>query len=130
MSPKDAPAHVAQPAQTADAASAPPETAATAHKSAEARSPDQEPANVSQAESAAVPAPVPPKRRRKKTGEAMVESPGTEDQAAASMNQAGGAEPIEGGKAASPAKPKRPRRVGEPKPRRYPVGEHETDQDT
>jgi hypothetical protein len=122
------PSYAAPPAHTVDAASAPPEPAATAPKQAEAQSPHQEPARVGQAEPGAVPAPVTPKRRRKKTEETVVDSAGTEDKAAASPNKAGGVEPIDVGKAASPTKPKRPRRVGEPKPKRYPVGEQEAEQ--
>lgn len=130
MGPAGTPSHAALPTQTAAVASAPPETAATAPKQAEVRPPGQAPASVGQAEPGAAPVPVLPKRRRKKTAETGVDSAGTEDQAAASSNQAESADPIDAGKAASLTKPKRPRRVGEPKPRRYPVGEPETEPST
>jgi hypothetical protein len=124
LSRKDTPSPAAQHAQTADAASAPPGTAATTHQQGEVRAPAQQPASAGQAASEALPAPVPAKRRRKKSAETVVESAETESKAAADTSQAGGDVPSEAGTAA-PMKPRRPRRVGDPKPHRYAVGERE-----
>lgn len=123
----DTPSPAAPPAHTVDAASAPPGPAATMHKQGEVRASDQEPTRGGQAEPEAMPAPVPPKRRRKKRAETVVESADAESQTTTPTSQTRDEAPSDAGTAASPTKPKRPRRVGEPKPRRYPVGEPETE---
>jgi hypothetical protein len=123
MGRKNTPSPAAPPPQTVDVASAPPGTSARAHQQGDVRPPDEELASGGQAEPGAVPAPVPPKRRRKKTAETVVESAETDGKAPPSMSGVAVSEPIAAGTEVSPTKSKRTRRVGEPKPKRYPVGE-------
>jgi hypothetical protein len=126
----DTPSRAAPPAQTVDAASAPPGTSATARQQDEVHPSGQETVSVGQTEPGGAPAQNPPKRRRRKTAEPMAEKSQTDGESPSAGSEAAVSEPIDGGKATSPTKPKRSRRVGEPKPRRYPVGEHETDRET
>ncbi len=107
-------------------ASTPPVKKTRSRKKVEVRPPDQEPGSVIQAEAGEAPALDPPKRRRKKTPETVVEEAATEVRAPSSMNGEESSEPIDAGTVVLPPKPKRTRRVGEPKPQRYPVGEPET----
>jgi energy-coupling factor transporter ATP-binding protein EcfA2 len=109
------------------APSAPAVKKARSRKKAEVTAPDQEQGSVTGAEKDAEPAPgqVAPKRRRKKTETLVGEDPEphvtvpSKDESEASLGL------LDTGDAASPPKPKRSRRVGEPKPKRYAVGEPE-----
>jgi hypothetical protein len=127
MSRKDTPSSAAPPTKTADTMSPPPEASTTAAQPGDVRPPAQEPASAGQAETEAAPAQNPPKRRRRKPAEPVAENTQTDGEAASARSEAAVSAPIDGGKAASSSKPKRSRRVGEPKPRRYPVGEHKTE---
>jgi len=69
-------------------------------------------------------APKPARGRRKKTVEPVQNAAGTE----VASNGKAPSTPTDPETVAAPAKPKRTRRVGEPKPKRYPVGEQETEQ--
>ena len=69
-------------------------------------------------------APKPARGRRKKTVEPVQDAAGTE----VASNGKAPSTPTDPETVAAPAKPKRTRRVGEPKPKRYPVGEQETEQ--
>jgi len=60
--------------------------------------------------------------RRKKTTEPAVETPGAQG----ASNGNAPSTPTDPETEAKPSKPKRTRSVGEPKPKRYPVGEQET----
>lgn len=92
-------------------------------KKVEATPPEQEPASMIQASDPTPEvAPKPARGRRKKTAEPVVEGAGVQE---ASNGNAPSQLP-DPETVAAPAKPKRIRRVGEPKPKRYPVGEQET----
>ena len=98
-------------------------------KKAEAPKPSQESESMVQAESGETPPVTPPKRSRKKK---------TADEAGATVETEIKTLPASTGPAlpastdaetgAPPAKPKRTGRVGEPKPKRHPVGEQEAEQ--
>ena len=79
--------------------------------------------NSIQAEGGEAPAPDPPKQRRKKTRDSVVEAAEVGVQAPSSMKEEEASESSPVSDAVSPTKPKRTRRVGEPKPKRYAVGE-------
>lgn len=69
-----------------------------------------------------------PKRRRKKSGDPVAENVEAEVKAASSANGEASSAQVDAESPVSPTKPKRTRRVGEPKPKRYPVGERVTEQ--
>lgn len=69
-------------------------------------------------------APKPARGRRKKTAEPAQDAPFAEG----ASNGSGQSTPTDFEMVAASAKPKRTRRVGEPKPKRYPVGEQEAEQ--
>jgi AAA domain len=85
--------------------------------------------SVVQAESGETPPVAPPKRSRKKKTANEAGSPVETEitipsEFTGSVSQAS----IDASAGSLPTKPKRTRRVGEPKPKRYPVGEQETEQ--
>ena len=89
-------------------------------KKVEATPPEQEPASVIQASDPTPEvAPKPARGRRKKTAEPAVEVAGAQG----ASNGNAPSTPTDPETEAKPLKPKRTRRVGEPKPKRYPVGE-------
>ena len=97
----------------------PPVKKTRARKKIEAKAADTaEPGSIVQVEEGVTPPATPPKRGRKKktTDEASSESEGPAPQASTDATAG-----------APPTKPKQTRRVGEPKPKRYPVGEQETE---
>jgi hypothetical protein len=98
-------------------------------KKVELPAPGQEQGSVIQAESGAEPAPAPPKRRQKKA-EAKVLEDNVERVKAPSVGSGEARGLIDAEEAVSPTKPKRTRRVGEPKPKRDAVGEPETHHST
>ena len=67
----------------------------------------------------------PARGRRKKRALPAVETTGAEGKSPSSQNGNAPSIPTDPETVALPAKPKRTRRVGEPKPKRYPVGEQE-----
>lgn len=86
----------------------------------------QEPASVIQASDATAEAvPKPARGRRKKRALPAVETTGAEGKSPSSQNGNAPSIPTDPETVALPAKPKRTRRVGEPKPKRYSVGEQE-----
>jgi hypothetical protein len=90
-------------------------------RSVEATPQEPEPASVIQASDPTTEvAPKPARGRRKKTAEPAAE--------AEASNGNTPSRPPDPETVVAPAKPKRTRRVGEPKPKRYPVGEQETQQ--
>lgn len=92
-------------------------------KKVEATLSSQEPASVIQASDPTPEvAPKPARERRKKTAEPAVEVAGAQGASNGNIPST----PTTPEPEAVPAKPKRTRRVGEPKPKRYPVGEQET----
>jgi hypothetical protein len=94
-------------------------------KKVEATPPEQEPASMIQTSDPTTEvAPKPARSRRKKTAESAQDATGSE---ATSHANAPSTVPLPE-TVAAPAKPKRSRRVGEPKPKRYPVGEQGTEQ--
>jgi hypothetical protein len=116
------------PAANGEAAP-PPQTKKTrARKKAEAPKPAPESGSMVQAESGETPLAAPPRRGRKKK---------TADEAGATVETEVKTSPESSGNAkhpstdsetgVPPAKPKRTRRVGEPKPKRYAVGEKTTE---
>ena len=111
-------------------ASSPPIKKTRTRKKVEAAPPEAaEPASVIQAESGETPSVTPPKRSRKKKTADEAGSP--KDQEVRTPSESAGPvpqAPTDSPAGALPAKPKRTRRVGEPKPKRYPVGEQEAEQ--
>jgi hypothetical protein len=100
-------------------------------KKVEAPPKEQEPGSVIQASPGEVETDPALKRgRRKKTVEPTVENGEAEGKRVSSPNGNASSVPLEASDAAPPTKPKRARRVGEPKPKRYPVGEQEADKGT
>ncbi len=96
---------------------------ARSRKKVEATPPEQKTASVIQASNPAPEVASKPARgRRKKTAEPAVEVAGTQE----TSNGNAPSMPTGPETVAAPVKPKRTRRVGEPKPKRYPVGEQET----
>jgi hypothetical protein len=94
-------------------------------KKVEAMPQEQEPASVIQASDATPEvAPKPARGRRKRTAESDIEAAGALD----ALNGNAPSTPTSSETVVTPAKPKRTRRVGEPKPKRYPVGEQGTEQ--
>jgi hypothetical protein len=94
-------------------------------KKVEATPSEQEPASMIQTSDPTTEvAPKPARSRRKKTAESAQDATGSE---ATSHANALSTVPLPE-TVAAPAKPKRSRRVGEPKPKRYPVGEQGTEQ--
>ena len=88
-----------------------------------------EPGSVVQAESGETPPVTSPKRSRKKKTADEAGSP--KDQEVRTPSESAGPvpqAPTDSPADALPTKPKRTRRVGEPKPKRYPVGEQEAEQ--
>ena len=69
----------------------------------------------------------PPKRRRKKTEVPVVDDPETRVVALSSTSTKASSKLTDNPDAVSSPKPKRTRRVGEPKPKRYAVGESSTE---
>ncbi len=123
MSREDAISQPSLSPDAVDAASAPPMKKTRSRKKAAAPPPDQDQGSVVQAEAGEAPVLDPPKRRRKKTSETAIEDAATEVRASSSMKREESPGSSPAGNAVSPTKPKRTRRVGEPKPQRYPVGE-------
>ena len=115
VSPVDVP-----PVTNGEAPALPPPVKKTrARKKIEAKAADTaEPGSIVQVEEGVTPPATPPKRGRKKktADEASSESEGPAPQASTDATAG-----------APPTKPKQTRRVGEPKPKRYPVGEQETE---
>ena len=120
------------PVTNVEAPPPPPAKKTRARKKVEAKAADiAEPGSMVLAEEGVTPPVVPPKRGRKKK---------TADEAGATVNMEVKTSPESTGSApqastdaaagAPPAKPKRTRRVGEPKPKRYPVGEKDPEQGT
>jgi len=111
-------------------ASSPPIKKTRTRKKVEAVPPEAaEPASVIQAESGETPSVTPPKRSRKKKTADEAGSP--KDQEVRTPSESAGPvpqAPTDSPADALPTKPKRTRRVGEPKPKRYPVGEQEAEQ--
>ncbi len=70
----------------------------------------------------------PPKRRRKKTGDPVGEDVKASVKIPSQTVAEASLEQVDAGSPVLPTKPKRTRRVGEPKPKRYSVGECETEQ--
>jgi hypothetical protein len=98
-------------------------------KKVEAPPSEQEPASVIQASDVtAEVAPKPARGRRKKATEPAVETTGAEEKSSSPQNDNAPSIPTDPETVATPAKPKRTRRVGEPKPKRYAVGEQGTEQ--
>jgi hypothetical protein len=98
-------------------------------KKVEALPREQEPGSVIQAPPGeADGAPLPKRGRRKKTAEPVVETAGAEVKEPSSPFGNAPQTLADPETVASPTKPERTRRVGEPKPKRYPVGERETEQ--
>ena len=94
---------------------------------------EQEPASVIQAsEGASEVAPKPARGRRKKATEPAVSTAGSQvgagGESPSSQNGNAPSMPTDPETVAAPAKPKRTRRIGEPKPKRYAVGEQGTEQ--
>lgn len=126
VSPVDIP-----PVTNMEAPSPPPVKKTRARKKAETKVADTaEPESTVQAEEGVTPPTTPPKRGRKKK---------TADEAGATVNIEAKTSPesisptpqvsADASADALSTQPKRTRRVGEPKPRRYPVGKPETEQD-
>jgi hypothetical protein len=102
----------------------PPVKKARSRKKVEATPLEPEPASVIQvSDTTREVAPKPARSRRKKTTEPAVEAAGIQGESSSSKTDNAPPEPPA---VVAPAKPKRTRRVGEPKPKRYPVGEQET----
>jgi hypothetical protein len=94
-------------------------------KKVEVPSREQEPASVIQASDTTTEvAPKPARGRRKKTAEPAASTAGAQGASGGNVPSM----PTDPETVVAPAKPKRTRRVGEPKPKRYPVGEKETEQ--
>ncbi len=109
-----------------EAAPPPPIKKTRGRKKVQAPAPEQEPGSMVQAESGETPPVAPSKRgRRKKAGDSIMET--TEVEGKSASEPSGDTKPsvTEPGMVAAPAKSKRTRRVGEPKPKRYVVGEPE-----
>ena len=109
-----------------EAAPPPPIKKTRGRKKVQAPAPEQEPGSMVQAESGETPPTAPSKRgRRKKAGDSIMET--TEVEGKSASEPSGDTKPsvTEPGMVAAPAKPKRTRRVGEAKPKRYAVGEPE-----
>jgi AAA domain len=70
-------------------------------------------------------APKPARSRRKKTAESATSMAGTQGESASLKTDDPSSMPSDPEMVTMPSKPKRTRRVGEPKPKRYPVGEPE-----
>ena len=98
-------------------------------KKVEASEPLPEPGSTVQASPGeAEAAPKPSRGRRKKTAEPPVETAGTSVKEPTLPFGNAPSMPTDPETVVAPAKPKRTRRVGEPKPKRYPVGEQGTEQ--
>src|SRR5690242_5892063 len=96
-------------------------------KKAEATAPEQERSLAIQASdptTEAEVAPKPARSRRKKTAELAQDVASSQE----ASNGNTSSTPTSSETVVTPAKPKRTRRVGEPKPKRYPVGEQGTEQ--
>jgi len=115
------------PAPESEAAPPPPIKKTRTRKKAEVASDGAaEPGSVVQVDRGEAPPVTPPKRSRKKK---TADEAGSPVEAAASSSTGPAPQTSTDVPASSsPAKPKRTRRVGEPKPKRYPVGEQETEQ--
>jgi hypothetical protein len=82
-----------------------------------------------QAEEGVTPPTTPPKRsRKKKVADEAGSRVETEVKTSSESSDSALQVPTEANAVSAPAKPKRTRRVGEPKPKRYPVGEPEAEQ--
>ncbi len=89
----------------------------------EVHPPEQEQGSVIGAEPGVEPAPSPPKRGRKKTAENVGGNVEAEVKALSQADAEASSEQVDAGSPVLPTKPKRPKHVGEPKPKRYAVGE-------
>jgi AAA domain len=116
------------PVPNGEAAPPPPIKKTRTRKKAEAALPEAaEPGSVVQAGSGETPPVAPPKRSRKK--KATDEAGATVETAPSESTGPAPQASIDAPASNHPAKPKRTRRIGEPKPKRYPVGEPETEKD-
>jgi hypothetical protein len=112
------------PSDAAEAGSPAPKSKKTrSRKKVEVLPQEQELGSSIQAEAGEAPALDPPKQRRRKTRDSAVEAAELGIQAPSSRKGEEASESSPVGDAVSPTKPKRTRRVGEPKPKRYAVGE-------
>ena len=119
------------PVMNVEAAPPPPVKKTRARKKVEAPAPEQESGSMVQAESGETALAAPPRRgRKKKTADPAGTSVQTEVKITPEPRGNAPQASTDSETGAPPAKPKRTRRVGEPKPKRYPVGEQETDQGT
>ncbi len=105
----------------------PPAKKTRARKKAEPKAADTaEPGNMARIEAGGMPPAAPPKRgRKKKTGDEAEATVNMEVKISPESTDPAPQAPTDASAGTSPAKPKRTRRVGEPKPKRYPVGEKE-----
>jgi hypothetical protein len=88
-----------------------------------------EPGSMVQAEEGVTPPVVPPKRgRKKKTVDEAEATVNMEVKTSPESTDPAPQAPTDASAGTPPAKPKRTRRVGEPKPKRYPVGEKDPEQ--
>lgn len=95
-------------------------------KKEDATPPEQDPASVIQTSDPTTEvAPKPARGRRKKTAKPILEAAGALEASNGNIPSM----PTDSGTEVLSSKPKRIRRVGEPKPKRYPVGESETPRD-
>ncbi len=116
-------------APNGEAAPPPPIKKTRTRKKAETAPPAQESGSMVQAESGEIPPVTPPKRsRKKKTTDEARATVDTEIKTPLAETSPARPPSTDAETSAPPTKPKRTRRVGEPKPIRYPVGEQETSQ--
>jgi AAA domain-containing protein len=112
------------PAPESEAAPPPPSKKTRTRRSAKVASDGAaEPGSVAQAETGEASPVTPPKRSRKKKTADEAGSP--VEMALFESADAAPQTPIDASAPTPPGKPKRTRRVGEPKPKRYPVGEQD-----
>ena len=117
------------PALTAPEAPKPVVKKTRSRKKVEASRPSPEPGSTAQASEGPAEAKSSPSHgRRKKTAEPAVETAGTSVKEPSSPFGNAPSMPTDSETVVAPTKPKRTRRVGEPKPKRYPVGEQGTEQ--
>ena len=108
----------------------PPAKKTRARKKAEPKAADTaEPGNMERTEAGGTPPAAPPKRgRKKKTVDEAEATVNMEVKTSPESTDPAPQAPADASAGTPPAKPKRIRRVGEPKPKRYPVGEKDPEQ--
>ncbi len=118
------------PVTNVEAPPPPPAKKIRARKKVEAKAADTaEPGSMVQAEEGVTPPVVPPKRgRKKKTVDEAEATENLEVKTSPESTDPAPQAPTDASAGTPPAKPKRTRRVGEPKPKRYPVGEKDPEQ--